>query len=129
MDYWSDWVAFVSPRVFLFHRLFPPEILGKKKTKQISSLFIQLQLLLDRSTVPLGAHCVPVSQLWPGATQRAVLGKDTDIFKIVSAETRQLEQGPGAESRNSTAFSLYKGVKGCQRQMGKVPFSQSVNTG
>lgn len=35
VDYWSDWVAFVSPRVFLFHCLFPPKTLGKKKTKQI----------------------------------------------------------------------------------------------
>lgn len=29
VDDWSDWVAFVSPRVFLFHCLFPPETSGK----------------------------------------------------------------------------------------------------
>lgn len=39
VDYWSDWVAFVSPRVFLFHCLFPPETLGKKKKiKSVLSL-------------------------------------------------------------------------------------------
>lgn len=34
VDYWSDRVAFVSPRVFLFHCLFPPETLGKKNKIQ-----------------------------------------------------------------------------------------------
>lgn len=83
VDYWSDWVAFVSPRVLLFHCLFPPESLGKKtnqKNQQISSLFIQLQFLLDRNTALLQACCVPVSQLWLGATQHAVLGRDAVIF-------------------------------------------------
>lgn len=81
VDYRSNWVAFVSPRVFLFHCLFPPETWGRKSNliKQINSLFIQVQHLQGRSTAPLQAHCVPVSQLWLGATQHAAW-KGTTLF-------------------------------------------------
>lgn len=34
VDYWSDWVAFVSPGIFLFHCLFPPETFSKNKADQ-----------------------------------------------------------------------------------------------
>lgn len=34
VDYWSDWVSFVSPRVFLFHCLLPPEAWEKTEPKR-----------------------------------------------------------------------------------------------
>lgn len=42
VDYWSDWVAFVSPRVLLFHCLFPPESLGKKTNQKTNRSVLSL---------------------------------------------------------------------------------------
>lgn len=130
VDYWSDWVAFVSPRVFLFHCLFPPETSGKEKKKRKPhqlSLSLYLLLPLDRNWLHRErVACSIPSHGWV-QTQRALLEKDTDTSKFLlqasGSKDRALAHSPGA----ALPFPSHKGQR-VSAPNGQVPFSQSVTT-
>lgn len=126
VDYWSDWVAFVSPRVFLFHCLFPPETSGKEKKRKPHQWSLSPPAApAGQELAPQGMRCVPDSQPWLGATQPALLGKDTATPKLLlqAAGTTALAHSPEA----ALPFPSHMGQRMPAPNV-KVPFSQSVTT-
>lgn len=126
VDYWSDWVAFISPRIFLFHCLFSPGTLGKKKTDQFS---------LYPTAAPAGQkHSCTMSTLsacfsaMAGCNTTCCSGKGQSHFLNSLCRDQAVGTWPWHTVQKQRCFSLYKGAKGCQYQMGKMPVSQLVNT-
>lgn len=116
MDYWSDWVTFVSPRVFLFHRLFPPETGKEKKKNHISCLSLHLLLPLDRNWL----HREHTACLI------ALLGKDTDTSKFL---LQTAGTGPWNTVQEHHCHSLHTWAKGCQHQMGRCLSPVTTDSG
>lgn len=106
VDYWSHWVALVSPRVFLFHCLFPPETSGKEKNNNTSVVSLHLLLPLDRNWLCREHAACPI----------ALLGKDTDASKFLLQASGT---GPWHTAQEQHCRSLHTWAKGCQQHMGR----------
>lgn len=122
VDYWSDWVAFVSPRIFLFHCLLPPETFSKNKADKFS---------LCPTAAPAGQkHSCTVSTLracfsaMAGSNTTHCSGKGRSHFLNSLCRDQAVGTQPWSTLQNSNTFLFTKGAKGCQHQMGKVPLSQ-----
>lgn len=115
VDYWSDWVAFVSPRVFLFHCLLPPETLGKKTKPKPD------QLSLYPTTAPAGEkHSSTVSTLYACFSAMAVYNttccsqKGHSHFLNSLRRDQAVGTGPWCTVHKQHYSSFYEGAKGCQ---------------
>lgn len=113
VDYWSDWVAFVSPRIFLFHCLFPPETFSKNKADQF---------FLYPTAAPAGQkHSCTVSTLracftaMAGCNTTCCSGKGQSFSKF-SLQRSGSWNTALVYSSEPQRFSLYKGAKGYQHQ-------------